>query len=115
MSARAAMIDTTIRCLARIQPGFRFVRDERRWVVFCRDGAWHTFDSWPGSMAYAVKAMQLAKVPADRRRDIILNHLVPAMKAGPPIAVASRDDLPRNPFIGLRLRRAKAARLGGQP
>lgn len=102
------MVDKTVRALARIHPGFRFLLDERQWVVFCRDGTWQEFDSWPGFTPYVEKALRAAKVPAPRRRWVSRN-LLPAMRSGPPIAVGSRSDLPRDPFLGMKLRLSKAA------
>lgn len=102
-----AMVDKTIRHLARIHPGFRFVRDESCWVVFCRDHTWRAFNSWPRLTNYAEEAMRRAKVPAALPLELLRRHLIDAMRAGPPIAVASRDDLPRNPFIGLRMAKAR--------
>jgi hypothetical protein len=103
------LVHKTIRHLARIHPGVRFVRDERQWVVYCRDGTWQVFDRWPGFTVYVERAMRRAKVPASMPLRILWEHLRPAMQAGPPIAVATRDDLPRNPFIGLHLAKARAA------
>lgn len=108
MSDAVHLAEKTVRTLARIHPGFRFLLDEREWVVFCRDGTWQSFDSWPGLRVYVEKAMRRAKVPTHLRYEV-LQRLVPAMQAGPPIAVANRDNLPRNPFLSMKLRLSKAA------